>query len=108
MGGIVSHIHFPRRKNVLFPYSEPVVLFVYYDYKVNYEESELGKDQIQIVAAKVRYGENRKLLFGFNGDRVLFHENIKNEVDVVIAKDEEEIKDMLQRVKQIDFTSNIK
>lgn len=81
------------------------VLFVYYDYKVNYEESELGKDQIQIVAAKVRYGENRKLLFGFNGDRVLFHENTANKAELMIAKDEEEIKDMLTRVKQMDFTS---
>jgi replicative DNA helicase len=81
------------------------VLFVYYDYKVNYEESEIGKNQIQIVAAKVRYGENRKLLFGFNGDRVLFHENTANKAELMIAKDEEEIKDMLTRVKQMDFTS---
>ncbi len=80
------------------------VLFVYYDYKVNYEESELGKDQIQIVAAKVRYGENRKLLFGFNGDRVLFHENVQMPGEVMVAKDEEEIKDMLTRVKQMDMT----
>jgi replicative DNA helicase len=83
------------------------VLFVYYDYKVNYEESEIGKDQIQIVAAKVRYGENRKLLFGFDGDRALFHENINNnkETEIMIAKDDEEIKDMLTRVKQLDFTT---
>jgi replicative DNA helicase len=81
------------------------VLFVYYDYKVNYEESELGKDQIQIVAAKVRYGENRKLLFGFSGDKVLFHENTQGTGEVMIAKDEEEIKDMLTRIKQMDMTS---
>ena len=82
------------------------VLFVYYDYKVNYEESEIGKDQIQIVAAKVRYGENRKLLFGFDGDRALFHENISNDREgaIMVAKDDEEIKDMLTRVKQMDFT----
>jgi replicative DNA helicase len=83
------------------------VLFVYYDYKVNYEESEIGKDQIQIVAAKVRYGENRKLLFGFNGDKALFHENINNDKEgiTMVAKDDEEIKDMLTRVKQMDFTT---
>ena len=82
------------------------VLFVYYDYKVNYEESETGKDQIQIVAAKVRYGENRKLLFGFNGDRVLFHENVSsNGHPIVVAENDEEIKDMLTRVKQMDFTT---
>ena len=86
------------------------ILFVYYDYKVNYEESETGKDHIQIVAAKVRYGENRKLLFGFNGDRVLFHENINKGINgdrenvIIEAKDDEEIKDMLVRVKQMDFT----
>ena len=81
------------------------VLFVYYDYKVNYEESELGKDQIQIVAAKVRYGENRKLLFGFNGDRVLFHENTQSTDEIMVAKDEEEIKEMLTRIKQMDITT---
>jgi len=83
------------------------VLFVYYDYKVNYEESEIGKNQIQVVAAKVRYGENRKLLFGFDGDRALFHENISNDKEsvVMVAKDDEEIKDMLTRVKQLDFTT---
>jgi hypothetical protein len=83
------------------------VLFVYYDYKVNYEESEIGKNQIQIVAAKVRYGENRKLLFGFNGDKALFHENINNDGEgiIMVAKDSEEIKDMLTRVKQMDFTT---
>tara|TARA_R100001463_G_scaffold81001_3_gene135455 strand:- start:3259 stop:4671 length:1413 start_codon:yes stop_codon:yes gene_type:complete len=79
------------------------VLFVYYDYKVNYEESELGRDKTQIVAAKVRYGENRKLVFGFDGDRVKFHENIDNEPIVMNVEDDEEISDMLERVKQIDF-----
>jgi len=79
------------------------VLFVYYDYKVNYEESELGRDKTQIVAAKVRYGENRKLVFGFDGDRVKFHENIDDEPIVMNVEDDEEISDMLERVKQIDF-----
>ena len=79
------------------------VLFVYYDYKVNYEESELGRDKTQIVAAKVRYGENRKLVFGFDGDRVRFHENIDNEPIVMTVEEDEEISDMLERVKQIDF-----
>ena len=81
------------------------VLFVYYDYKVNYEESELGKNKTQIVAAKVRYGENRKLIFGFDGDRVLFHENLNDEsVKINNIEEDQEVKDMLKRVKQIDFT----
>ena len=81
------------------------VLFVYYDYKVNYEESELGKNKPQIVAAKVRYGENRKLIFGFDGDRVLFHENLNDEsVKINNIEEDQEVKDMLKRVKQIDFT----
>jgi len=81
------------------------VLFVYYDYKVNYEESELGKNRTQIVAAKVRYGENRKLVFGFDRDRVMFHENLDNEsTKINTPEEDEEVKDMLKRVKQIDFT----
>ena len=80
------------------------VLFVYYDYKVNYEESELGRNKTQIVAAKVRYGENRKLVFGFDGDKVKFHENIEEDSSVIKKPEEdEEIEDMLKRVKQIDF-----
>ena len=80
------------------------VLFVYYDYKVNYEESELGKNKTQIVAAKVRYGENRKLIFGFNGDKVSFHENVDNINSTKIDPEEDqEIKDMLKKVKQINL-----
>ena len=80
------------------------ILFVYYDYKVNYEESDLGKNRIQIVAAKVRYGENRKLVFGFDGDKVCFSEDIQEkDFHKVTTADEEEIKDMLTRIKQIDM-----
>ena len=83
------------------------VLFVYYDYKVNYEESELGKNKTQIVAAKVRYGENRKLIFGFDGDRVLFHEKLDSEpIKISDPEEEKEIKDMLKKVKQIDFITS--
>ena len=54
------------------------VLFVFYDYKVNYNNSELGKEQTQIIAAKVRYGENKKLTFGFDGNKVAFFDLIEN------------------------------
>jgi replicative DNA helicase len=80
------------------------VLFVYYDYKVNYEESELGKNKTQIVAAKVRYGENRKLLFGFNGDKVQFTDTAGGDVITKVAEDAEEIKDMLTRIKKIGIS----
>ena len=80
------------------------VLFVFYDYKVNYENSELGKNKTQIIAAKVRYGENRKLVFGFNGDKVAFYDqpDLADEDTYVLAKDEE-IEDILKRVQQIDL-----
>lgn len=80
------------------------VLFVFYDYKVNYENSELGKNKTQIIAAKVRYGENRKLVFGFNGDKVAFYDqpDLADENTYVLAKDEE-IEDILKRVQQIDL-----
>ena len=48
------------------------ILFVYYDWKIRYEKSYLGKNQIQIVAAKVRYGETGIATLGFNGNKCLF------------------------------------
>ena len=48
------------------------ILFVYYDWKVKYEMSTLGKSQIQVVAGKVRYGETGIATFGFDGDKCLF------------------------------------
>ena len=46
-------------------------------------------------------------MFGFNGDKVLFHEENSTKDNGVITMDtdnDEEIKDMLQRVKQMDMT----
>ena len=48
------------------------ILFVYYDWKVKYERSHLGKNQIQIVAGKVRYGETGIATLGFDGDKCRF------------------------------------
>jgi replicative DNA helicase len=81
------------------------ILFVYYDYKVNYEESELGKHKTQIVAAKVRYGENRKLTFGFNGDKVSFTDNLPDhQDDKMIIADSKEVKEMLTRINKFGLT----
>ena len=52
------------------------IIFVYYDYKDNYEESEFGPDLNQLVAAKVRYGTGGRITMGFDGNKCLFHENI--------------------------------
>ena len=41
------------------------ILFIYYDYKVNYGDSMLGKMKSQIIAAKVRYGSSGMLKFYF-------------------------------------------
>ena len=50
------------------------VIFVYYDYKINYENSEIGRDFSQLVAAKVRYGVSGTFKVGFNGDNARFYE----------------------------------
>ena len=50
------------------------VIFVYYDYKINYENSEIGRDFSQLVAAKVRYGVSGTFKVGFNGDKARFYE----------------------------------
>ena len=66
------------------------VLFIYYDYKVNYDYSELGKYKAQLIAAKVRYGETCMMTMGYNGDKVRYYEkpeevfvHDKNIVDIV-------------------------
>jgi|TARA_Y100000034_G_scaffold137035_1_gene219008 replicative DNA helicase len=78
------------------------IFFVYYDYKQNYELSELGPDINQIVAAKVRFGTSRIINMGFDGNKCLFHENprivSKNDgIDIHIDEnaDIEEVKDTL-------------
>jgi replicative DNA helicase len=48
------------------------ILFVYYDYKVHYEESEKGKDVIEVIASKVRYGESGSVDMKYNGDKCSF------------------------------------
>ncbi len=50
-----------------------------------YNETELGPDQNQIVAAKVRYGTGGMITMGFNGNKCLFHENI------IVRHDKQEI-----------------
>ena len=76
------------------------VLFVYYDYKVNYENSTLGKNKTQIVAAKVRYGENKKLVFGFDGNKVSFIENVDETVNSVDELDDDEAKEFMKRIER--------
>ena len=65
------------------------VIFVYYDYKVNYDNSQIGKDQSQLVAAKVRYGNSGIFTVGFDGDRARF-------VDKTVSLSKEKIKEPLQ------------
>tara|TARA_R100001230_G_C5687142_1_gene197284 strand:+ start:1084 stop:2466 length:1383 start_codon:yes stop_codon:yes gene_type:complete len=76
------------------------VLFVYYDYKVNYENSTLGKNKTQIVAAKVRYGENKKLVFGFDGNKVSFIENVDETVNSIDELDDDEAKEFMKRIER--------
>jgi len=77
------------------------VFFVYYDYKVNYENSELGKNKTQIVAAKVRYGENRKLVFGFDGNKVSFVDDAYDDlIKDTNEAEKEEIEEMTKRIQK--------
>jgi replicative DNA helicase len=52
------------------------IIFVYYDYKVRFEQSDYGPNRNQLIAAKVRYGTSGSITMGFNGDKCLFYENI--------------------------------
>ncbi len=46
------------------------VLFVYYDYKVKGMASKLGKNQLELVASKVRYGNSGNAILRYEGDKV--------------------------------------
>ena len=46
------------------------VFFVYYDYKIKGMASKLGKNQIEIVASKVRYGNSGNAILKYEGDKV--------------------------------------
>ena len=55
------------------------VFFTYYDYKVNPLKG-LGKDKIQIVASKVRYGDTGDVVLKFEGDKCKISEDYDGEV----------------------------
>tara|TARA_B100000424_G_C22764176_1_gene411973 strand:- start:477 stop:740 length:264 start_codon:yes stop_codon:yes gene_type:complete len=57
------------------------VLFVYYDYKVNYESSKQGKNIIELIASKVRYGTSSTIEMGYNGDKVKIYDNLDEYVE---------------------------
>ncbi len=87
------------------------ILFVYYDYKVNYGASELGRHKCQIVAAKVRYGTTGMFTIGVDHNKVLFHENIPelsrmNDDDMIHVNSEEELKSAIKKFTgdQVSFT----
>jgi len=55
------------------------VFFTYYDYKVNPIKG-LGKDKLQIVASKVRYGDTGDIILKFEGDKCKISEEYNDEV----------------------------
>lgn len=54
------------------------VLFTFYDYKINYEESEKGKNCLELVASKVRYGETGIYDIGFDGNNCLITDRVSD------------------------------
>ena len=55
------------------------VFFTYYDYKVNPIKG-LGKDKLQIVASKVRYGDTGDVILKFEGDKCKISEDYDGQV----------------------------
>jgi replicative DNA helicase len=52
------------------------VWFVYYDYKVKYSKSKLGANVIELVGAKVRYGNSGVAQLGYAGNKVKIYNSI--------------------------------
>ena len=46
-----------------------MVLFMYYDYRYNYKDSNIGEHGIEIILGKNRYGKTGSVLLGVIGDR---------------------------------------
>jgi len=76
------------------------ILFIYYDYKVNYQNSNLGKLKSQIVAAKVRYGNSGMFTIGVDHDKVCYHENIpelQNRIKEVHVHSHDELSNVISK-----------
>ena len=56
------------------------VFFTYYDYKVNPLKG-LGKEKLQIVASKVRYGDTGDVILKFEGDKCKISEDYDGQVN---------------------------
>ena len=57
-----------------------MVLFMYYDYRYNYKDSNIGEYGIEIILGKNRYGKTGSALMGVIGDRC----NIVNEPEIAL------------------------
>ena len=57
-----------------------MVLFMYYDYRYNYKDSNIGEYGIEIILGKNRYGKTGSALMGVVGDRC----NIVNEPEIAL------------------------
>ena len=44
--------------------------------KVNYENSKLGQNVIELIASKVRYGTSGTIEMGYDGDKVKLYDSI--------------------------------
>lgn len=84
------------------------ITFIYYDYKVRFEDSEIGQNRNQIIAAKVRYGTSGRLTMGFDGDKCLFYETglekmYKTNKEIHIPKQAslEETKDIFKSLSEM-------
>ena len=55
------------------------VFFTYYDYKINPLKG-LGKDKLQIIASKVRYGDTGDVVLKFEGDKCKISEDYNDKV----------------------------
>ena len=76
------------------------VLFIHYDYKVNWDASQYGKMRTQIVAAKVRYGSCGMFTIGVDHDKVLYHEEIpelQKEDSLLHVHSESELKEVISK-----------
>ena len=65
------------------------VLFMYYDYRYNFHDSDSGENELEVILGKNRYGRTGSVRLGVQGDRC----SIFNDTETAL-------KDMYQILKR--------
>ena len=73
--------------------------FIYYEYKVD-PNTKLGKNQITLVARKVRYGNTGSINMGYDGDKCTIYDTFDDYVDMTKGKPKKDKKELKNETEE--------